>query len=40
MGTNNTTVNLWILGRVIHVIDMEGAGTLEYFQADLHSYKV
>ena len=39
MGTNNT-VDLWILGRPIHVINMEGAGTLEYFDGDLHSFKV
>ena len=39
MGTNNT-VDLWILGRPIHVINMEGATTLEYFDADLHSFKV
>ena len=39
MGTNNT-LDLWILGRPIHVINMEGAGTREYFKADLHSFKV
>ena len=39
MGTNNT-VHLWILGRPIHVINMERAGTLEYFEADLHSFRV
>ena len=39
MGTNNT-LDLWILGRPIHVINMKGEGTLEYFEADLHSFKV
>ena len=39
MGTTNT-VDLWILGRPIHVINMEGAGTLEFFEADLYSFKV